>query len=182
VKVCSKCGESKPEVAFYKHPWGKGGLCAECKVCWRARQNAYAEANRQEVRARNRLAWHRFSALKHARACGEAPIKFLEKPVRHQGASSRAWRKANPDKVCANMAAYRATKLQATPSWASRAYVDLFYLIAKEESVRVGEEVHVDHIVPLKHPRVCGLHNEFNLQLLRASENLSKGNRTWPDM
>ena len=36
--------------------------------------------------------------------------------------------------------------------------------------------LHVDHIVPLKHPLVCGLHCEFNLQLLAPEVNIAKRN------
>jgi hypothetical protein len=44
------------------------------------------------------------------------------------------------------------------------------------------ENVEVDHIVPLNHPLVCGLHNEFNLEVVSTDYNQYKKDRFWPDM
>lgn len=42
--------------------------------------------------------------------------------------------------------------------------------------------MNVDHIVPLNHPLVSGLHNEFNLSVIPKEENRMKDNLWWPDM
>lgn len=40
-----------------------------------------------------------------------------------------------------------------------------------------GIEHHVDHIHPLVHPLICGLHVPANLQVITGSENVQKSNR-----
>ena len=76
----------------------------------------------------------------------------------------------------------RAAKLQATPKWASESLILAMYEECQLKSEETGILHHVDHIVPLISDIVCGLHSEDNLQILPALDNLSKGNRHWPDM
>jgi len=50
-----------------------------------------------------------------------------------------------------------------------------FYKLCKS-IVRKGSEYELDHIVPLNHPNVCGLHVPWNLRVVKSSTNNKKGN------
>lgn len=65
--------------------------------------------------------------------------------------------------------------------WANQDKVAAIYRECKRRR-KAGEDVQVDHLIPISHPHVCGLHNEFNLEITSTQYNLSKGNRWWPDM
>ena len=97
-------------------------------------------------------------------------------------ASGRSYYRAPLDAELERSAHRRAQKLKATPKWADRDKIRAFYTSAQVLSQLSGTVYHVDHLVPLVSDRVCGLHNEFNLQVISGPDNLSKGNRYWPDM
>ena len=52
----------------------------------------------------------------------------------------------------------------------------LKYLEAQRLTLETGVEYVVDHIVPLAHKLVCGLHNDANTQIVTAEENARKHN------
>ena len=78
-------------------------------------------------------------------------------------------------------AARRATLHLAIPKWADLEEIKKIYAEAGRLNAD-GKQVHVDHVVPLKHPLVCGLHTPANLEIISAQANWSKNNRHWPDM
>ena len=184
MKTCSLCQIEKPLSEFYKN---YGRARADCKKCKDARNNkpkvrtrkASAElsaeqkakraAEAREYRARNRL---HVNAVKKLWRASRAEIERVQRVARDKRAQPR---------TNARDAARRAAKLKATPQWADLAVIALFYKEARSASIASGVAHHVDHIVPLRSSRVCGLHNEFNLEIIPAIENWRKSNRTWPD-
>lgn len=81
-----------------------------------------------------------------------------------------------PKQKARGWAWYHERNTKATPAWADPQKIARVYMLAKLRGVEV------DHIVPLSHPLVCGLHVEHNLQLLTGDANRAKGNLWWPDM
>ena len=71
----------------------------------------------------------------------------------------------------------RAAKFSATPLWADLNAIKNIYKQSRQVSVETGVLHHVDHIVPLQGKNVCGLHVEYNLQIIPAKQNLSKANK-----
>lgn len=76
----------------------------------------------------------------------------------------------------------RWQQMLATPKWANRGAMLALYREARRIERDTGVPHQVDHIVPLLSPYVCGLHCEHNMMVLPRTENLTKGNRVWPDM
>ncbi len=154
-----------------------------------------AEARKEILRARCRTYYRRNKAKAIARAAAwqkanpdkrrsmaqarylKLKVHILEATARYRRAhpdvtrkATRKYRNANPHKCRETEASRRAAKKKAIPKWGDRKEkIDIFAL------ARVLGD-HVDHRVPLVHPRVCGLHCVENLQVLTAKENMQKSN------
>ena len=145
--------------------------CEENKARSLEIKRAWQERNRTEPAPRTRMSEAEYRARAVARVA--------------------RWREANPDKYRAQLgragyrprtpaqkamhAAYQSLRERgmrhARPAWANQAEIRRIYLQAQAEGK------HVDHVIPLRHPQVCGLHVPANLRPLPPSENCRKGNR-----
>jgi 5-methylcytosine-specific restriction endonuclease McrA len=130
-----------------------------------------------------------YAVAKTARWRKKNPKKHMEHVTKWKAANrdkvnanAAIHRKANPERGVEKTARYRAAKRRAVPAWANRFFMREAYALAKLRTKLFGYEWHVDHIVPLRHPLVQGLHVEHNLRVIPAVHNIAKSNLVWPDM
>lgn len=142
-----------------------------------AQGTAWLEANKEEFAAYAKK-WRADNAERTKPIRARWKVDNADK-VREQ---NREHRLNNKDYYRFHARLRQATKMRATPAWADLNAIAAVYAEALRLSEETGILHHVDHIVPLRGKTVCGLHWEGNLQILSATENLSKGNRHWPDM
>jgi 5-methylcytosine-specific restriction endonuclease McrA len=134
---------------------------------------AYAEANK-EKRAENKRRWVDENREK-VYAENRERQKLDKEGVRRR--VLRYKKTVNGDIVHrASRDAYRARCKEASLGRFDMKKIYRIYKLCKEVSVRTGVEHHVDHIVPIRHPLVCGLHLSWNLQIIPKKDNLSKNN------
>ena len=136
------------------------------------RHRRYREQNREAAAERTRR-W----SEQNREAVAERTRRYYEENREAAAERTRRYYKDSPEKVIARCANRRASRLNATPLWADRAKIVAVYAAAARLAEETGVPHHVDHIVPLQNPHVCGLHVPWNLRPLPAVENMSKNNR-----
>lgn len=147
-KVCLRCHDCHPIEFFNRDRARPDGLYPYCKTCSRAAcKRVYRKYHDRHVAMKRE--W-------------KSENREFNREI------NREYRKANPDKVRAGTAAYRARLARATPPWCD---LELIEFIRSERP----EGHHVDHIHPLAGKNFCGLNVPWNLQYLPAEVHWKKG-------
>jgi hypothetical protein len=192
VKACKRCGTVKSHSEFYSCKQRADGVRADCKACTKEmsaaayvsnKQRRYVQtknwqgANKERVRA-NRLRAYQ----QDPRPSKEATMRWRRANLVRHREYRREYRQINPASVVASELRRKRALEQACVKWASSKAMSAIYRRARSLSKSGAGVFEVDHVVPLRHPLVCGLHVEFNLKILPRTENRQKSNRFWPDM
>lgn len=109
-----------------------------------------------------------------ARKKREYYLRNREK-IRERG---KAYYENNKEKFLKWVADRKAVKLQAVPSWFGEwdeFVIQEAYGLAAQRDAETGIKWHVDHMIPLRSRKACGLHCADNIQVIPAWMNLMKG-------
>lgn len=160
MKTCSKCKQEKELSDFYKNKSQKDGYQNCCKACMNTINNNWQKQNKEKAK--------------------EFTQEWRKNNSEHVKEVSKKWRQSNKGCISSHAAKRRNSKFLRTPKWLSKDQLNEIkkeYELAAWCSKVTGILYHVDHIVPLRGKDVSGLHVPWNLQVIPAVENLSKGNK-----
>lgn len=140
------------------------------RIAARAREKYLAD--REKILARNKTSYQ-----KHKQNHVAGKQRWVERNALKVRDIKRRWEQANPDQRRAQLAKRKAALVQAIPKWADFELIKRVYREAVRLAAKTGVKYHVDHIVPLRNERVCGLHVHYNLRPIPMAENLKKSNK-----
>ena len=154
------------------------GVCVECmKAEWAAaavtRAAYFTEYNKSEAGQANK---GRYYEKNREAVIARAQARPTDEKARYQ----KAWKEANPLWVLADNKVRRRKHREATPPWVTkeqRHEMRQLYQLAITITRTTGVQYVVDHIVPLRSSKVCGLHVPWNLQVITREENARKSNK-----
>ena len=153
----------------------------ECLECAKIRLNAWRESNPEKQAAHRKNHFLRHPEKERA----QHKNWLLAEPARKEkyrlqkNSATANWAKNNKHKRNFSEANRRAHKLTQTPIWLNQGHLfEMECVYGYCAALRsIGLDYEVDHIAPIKGKLVSGLHTPWNLQILTAFENRSKGNR-----
>lgn len=173
LRKCPRCGECKLVAEFGKNKARRDGLNVYCRPCVREKSLAYAVANREKVRLTKAASVRRHAAKRQAWLASVS-----ERMKAYWREYGRRWRAENRGASMEKVRRQQAARQRAVPPWFDREKAAAIYAEAAARRA-AGENVHVDHEVPINGRNVCGLHWHMNLRVIPAAENIKKG-RSFP--
>lgn len=176
VKFCGGCKTEKSLADYYRNCSMRDGVQPWCKPCHLAscaRGRKANPENRKLVQKKYRANNGEVCKLSDAKWKAKDP----ERTMRLAAERAARWRKTHPETAQQVSILHQAKRRSAkrVMPFADEKRMRIVYKKAKAFGM------HVDHIVPLNHPLVCGLHVWHNLQLLEGQLNRTKNNCFWPD-
>lgn len=180
---CYKCKTYKPTDCFSRMKGGRQLSCKPCAKKWKEENNAWLLPKRREAWAKNSAILNKKRKDYYLKNKESIKIKVhnwsaLNPEKRKKNALN--WVKKNAAYCCERSRLRQAKIKEATPAWSEKDKTLAIYEQAMERRGN-GENVSVDHIVPLKSKTVCGLHVPWNLRIIDATENMKKSNKWWPN-
>lgn len=164
MRYCKHCGRSFSPSLFARDNTGRGGLSTRCVLCNSKRSGAYVDADKRREFMTKYLA-----KPEVRKRHNERNMEYYERTKDERADYRKKYRQENRKAMRAWNAARRQEVRQRTfPS--EKDAIVAFYR-------NCPDGYHVDHIVPINHPLVSGLHVIANLQYLPARDNLRKQNR-----
>lgn len=143
-----------------------------CVVCARVNQNKWDARNREKLKTY----CAKYDAANRERRRARAR-EYRQNHPQQAATATKKWRDNNLHILAAHTSKRRARILRAMPPWVNASDFVEIYNERARLSKQTGVDYQVDHIVPLKHELVCGLHVPWNLQIIEAAANRRKHNK-----
>lgn len=175
MRRCTKCDGIKAMSDFYVRKSRPSGFSSACKACTGIINLAYQRRTAEKKNAASKRLYSKNREKILARTCAyQKANPELRKSIVNR------WFKNHPDLAAAKSANRRASKIQRTPQWLTKAHhlaIKSLYSLARKLTKELAIPMSVDHIIPLNGTDVSGLHVPWNLQVISSSENSSKSNK-----
>jgi len=191
----------KQAIAAGKSTYWTGKPCKNGHVDWRyvlnwtcvtchAKKSAEYQPKWRAKNPDKQAEYHKKYSAKHAESnkrwresnkehCLQTQRDWNRRNTERRNELSRLWRSKNAFVMRAHRVKRQVALWQRMPAWMNEGHLlEMRSVYAYCLALRhVGLDYHVDHMVPLRGKSVSGLHVPWNLQVISAKENLSKGNR-----
>jgi hypothetical protein len=181
MKLCVRCKETKDNSEFRQL---KTRLNSWCNACCKEHRKEWYQKNKDSEILKSK-AYHYATYAKTREHKIKKAIEWVKNNPEKYKINRKKCYENTKSKKMAYAGMRRALKRNAVPSWfdSVRNSVDAIYAMRDWMNLTMfGIKYEVDHIIPLKNDKVCGLHVPENLQIITRFNNRSKQNKFYEEL